>query len=102
MSFWVYILRCSDGSYYTGHTDSLERRIGQHFAGAIPSCYTFNRRPLTVVFSQEFSTREEALASEQQIKGWSRKKKAAMIRGDWAEVSRLARSSFDKLRTNGL
>ena len=94
VSFWVYILRCSDGSYYTGHTDSLERRIGQHFAGAIPSCYTFNRRPLTVVFSQEFSTREEALASEQQIKGWSRKKKEAMIRGDWTEVSRLARSSF--------
>jgi predicted GIY-YIG superfamily endonuclease len=95
------MLRCSDGSYYTGHTDSLESRIAQHFAGAIPSCYTFSRRPLECVFSQEFPTREEALASEQQIKGWGRMKKEAMIRGDWAEVSRLARSSFDKLRTNG-
>jgi predicted GIY-YIG superfamily endonuclease len=101
MSFWVYMLRCSDGSYYTGHTDSLECRIAQHFSGAIPSCYTFNRRPLVVVFSQEFPTREEALASEQQIKGWGRKKKEVMIRGDWAEVTRLARSSFDGLRTNG-
>lgn len=102
MRFWVYILRCSDYSYYTGHTDNLEDRIAQHHSGAFPSCYTFQRRPLELVFAQEHSTREEALSAEQQIKGWSRKKKEAMIRGDWAEVSRLARSSFDKLRTNGL
>jgi putative endonuclease len=92
MSFWVYILRCSDGSYYTGHTDHLEQRLGQHVTGAIPSCYTFKRRPLTLAFSQEFSTREEALAAELQIKGWSRRKKEAMMRGDWSEVSRLATS----------
>ena len=93
MSFWVYILRCADGSYYTGHTDNLEKRIGEHTTGAIASCYTFKRRPLELVFSQDFPTREEALTSEQQIKGWSRKKKEAMMRGDWAEVSRLAKSS---------
>ncbi|MDP2794802.1 MAG: GIY-YIG nuclease family protein [Sulfurisoma sp.] len=87
------MLRCSDGSYYTGHTDSLESRIAQHVAGAFPDCHTFSRRPLEFVFSQDFPTREEALASERQIKGWSRKKKEAMIRGDWDEVSRLARSS---------
>lgn len=92
MPFYVYILHCCDNSYYTGHTDNLEKRIAEHTSGAIPSCYTFKRRPLSVVFSQEFSTREEALASEQQIKGWSRKKKEAMIRGDWEEVSRLAKS----------
>ena len=101
MSFWIYILKCSDGSYYTGHTDDLDRRINQHLKGELSTCYTFSRLPLELVFSQEFPTREEALASEQQIKGWSRKKKEAMIRGDWVEVSRLARSSFDKLRTNG-
>ena len=100
MSFWVYLLRCSDGSYYTGHTDNLESRIAQHDSGAIPSCYTFSRRPLKCVFSQEFPTREEALASEQQIKGWGRKKKEAMIRGDWAEVSRLARSSSGRLTSS--
>jgi len=93
MAFWVYILHCADGSYYTGHTDSLEKRIGEHTTGAIDGCYTFKRRPVELVFSQEFKTREEALSSEQQIKGWSRKKKEAMMRGDWAEVSRLARSS---------
>ncbi|MDD4965219.1 MAG: GIY-YIG nuclease family protein [Gallionella sp.] len=92
MSFWVYILRCADGSYYTGQTDNLEHRLYQHHAGAITSCYTFKRRPLQLTFSQDFPSREEALASEQQIKGWSRKKKEAMMRGDWDEVSKLAKS----------
>ncbi len=92
MAFWVYILQCADDSYYTGHSDNLEKRIAEHHAGAITSCYTYKRRPLQLVFSQDFPTREEALASEQQIKGWSRKKKEAMMRGDWAEVSRLAKS----------
>ena len=93
MTFWVYILRCADGSYYTGHTDNLEKRIAEHHAGAITSCYTYKRRPLQLAFSQDFPTPEEALASKQQIKGWSRKKKEAMLRGDWAEVSRLAKSN---------
>ena len=92
MAFWVYILRCADSSYYTGHTDNLEKRLAEHMTGAIPTCYTYNRRPVELVFSQEFATREEALASERQIKGWSRKKKEAMMCGDWAEVSRLAQS----------
>src|SRR4030043_2135360 len=90
MSFWVYILRCADNSYYTGHTDNLEKRIVEHQTGEIEG-YTFTRLPVTLVFADEFPTREEALAHERQIKGWSRKKKEAMIRGDWAEVSRLAR-----------
>jgi predicted GIY-YIG superfamily endonuclease len=92
MAFFVYILRCADDSYYTGQTDNLERRINEHQTGAISSCYTFKRRPVELVFSQDFPTREQALASEQQIKGWSRKKKEAMMRGDWAEVSKLAKS----------
>ena len=102
MSFWVYILLCADNSYYTGHTDNLDKRIAEHQAGEI-SGYTSGRRPVTLLFSQEFSTREEAMACERQIKGWRRSKKQALIRGDWGEVSRLSHgsSSFDKLRTNG-
>ncbi|MDP3030612.1 MAG: GIY-YIG nuclease family protein [Rhodocyclaceae bacterium] len=88
--FWVYILRCADGSYYTGHTDNLERRIGQHQAGECAG-YTVTRRPLELAWSQPCTTREEALSAERQIKGWSRGKKEAMIRGDWAEVSRLGK-----------
>jgi putative endonuclease len=90
MTFWVYILRCADNSYYTGHTDDLERRLSQHHAAFFPGCYTAKRRPLQLVFSEQFSTREEALSSEQRIKGWSRRKKEAMMRADWGEVSRLA------------
>ena len=90
MGFWVYILRCGDGSYYTGHTDNLQKRIAEHEAGE-GEAYTSVRLPVTLVFSEEFSSRDEALACERQIKGWSRKKKEAMMRGDWAEVSRLAK-----------
>jgi predicted GIY-YIG superfamily endonuclease len=91
MDFWVYILKCTDDSYYVGHTDNLDARLWQHQSGEV-SGYTSSRLPVRLVFSQAHASREEALAAERQIKGWSRKKKEAMIRGDWSEVSRLARS----------
>ncbi|WP_445191016.1 TrmH family RNA methyltransferase [Sphingomonas sp. Tas61C01] len=90
MSFWAYILRCADGSYYTGHTDDLERRIGQHQTGAIPG-YTHSRRPVELMWSQDFPSRLEALAAERQVKDWSRKKKEALFRGDWEAVSAAAK-----------
>ena len=90
--FWLYILKCADQSYYTGHTDSLEVRMAQHEDGAYSNCYTATRRPIALVYSAAFSSREEALAAERQVKGWSRRKKEAMMRGDWPLVSRLARS----------
>jgi LAO/AO transport system kinase len=89
--FFVYVLRCSDGSYYTGHTDELELRVVKHQTGEIEG-YTQDRRPVALVWSQETATREEALAAEMQIKGWSRSKKEALIAGDWARVSALAKS----------
>ncbi|WP_103001345.1 TrmJ/YjtD family RNA methyltransferase [Sphingobium sp. SA916] len=108
MTFHAYMLRCSDGSYYLGHTDNLESRIAQHQAGEIAG-YTQNRRPVSLVWQQDFGTREEALSAEQRVKGWSRKKKEALIAGDWDMISLLARKSFDTglrqaqplLRTNG-
>jgi predicted GIY-YIG superfamily endonuclease len=93
MSFWVYILCCADDSYYTGHTDDLEKRIAEHQSGTIEG-YTSTRLPVKLVFSEQFSSREEALACEQQIKGWSRKKKEALMRGDWQELTRLARGEY--------
>lgn len=102
MPFFVYILQCSDTSYYTGHTDNLDKRLAEHAQGTLPSCYTYKRRPVQLVFRQSFGSREESLAAERQIKGWSRAKKEAMMRGDWQEVSRLAgtgvRSSTSSLR----
>ena len=95
MSFWVYIIKCADDSYYTGHTEDIEKRIGEHRFGTYRG-YTSTRLPIELVYNQEFQTREEAIESERQIKGWSRKKKEAMIRGDWAEVSRLAKGKGRK------
>ena len=90
MSFWIYILHCADDSFYIGHTDNLDLRVAQHQTGEVAG-YTASRSPVELVFAQECATREEALAAERQLKGWSRAKKEAMIRGDWSEVSRLAR-----------
>jgi predicted GIY-YIG superfamily endonuclease len=89
--FWVYILKCSDESFYVGHTDELEKRIAEHETGATEG-YTKSRRPVTIIYTADFSTREDALSFERQIKGWSRKKKEALIKGDWDEVKRLARN----------
>lgn len=92
MDFHAYLLRCSDGSYYAGHTDDLELRMAQHRAGALGG-YTSKRLPVVLIWSQDFLTRDEAFAAERQIKGWSRAKKEALIAGDWERVSVLARNN---------
>ncbi|GEO00808.1 hypothetical protein NSE01_26400 [Novosphingobium sediminis] len=91
MDFHAYLVRCADGSYYAGHTDNLEQRIGQHEAGTTGG-YTARRRPVTLVWSERFATRDEAFAAERKLKGWSRAKKEALIAGDWELVSELARN----------
>jgi len=95
--FWVYILRCSDKSYYIGHTDNLEQRIGQHHSGEVEG-YTSTRTPVELVYAQEFVTRTEALTAELQIKGWSRKKKEALICNDWVAINRLSRGKHKHQR----
>ena len=90
VGFFVYMLRCGDGSYYTGHTDNLGSRMAAHDAGEILG-YSRDRRPVTLVYSERFSTRVEALGFERRIKRWSRRKKRALIRGDWDLLQRLAR-----------
>ena len=86
---WVYILQCSDGSYYTGKTTNLELRIAQHQQGYIKG-YTYERRPVKLVFSQEFPSIIEAIRAERQIKGWTRAKKEALIHGDFQRLHALA------------
>src|SRR5437762_843999 len=101
--FYVYILRCCDDSYYVGHTDDLETRIEQHSNGTLGG-YTAKRRPLRLTYACEFSTREEALERERQIKGWSRAKKEALMRNEWRALKHLALSRTSPstpLRANG-
>ena len=95
MAFWTYILLCSDDRYYTGHTDNLERRIAQHQHGGFCD-FTSRRRPVTLVWSQYFVTRVEALEAERRIKPWSRAKKEALIRGDWAMVGHFAKPPHER------
>lgn len=90
MPFWAYLLHCRDRTFYAGHTDDLDVRIAQHQSGAFRG-YTFRKRPVTLVWSAEFSTRDEAIAAELQVKGWRREKKLALIRGDWGLIQELAR-----------
>lgn len=90
MTFWAYMLRCSDGRYYVGQTDNLEFRIAQHNHGGFCD-FTARRRPVALVWSETFSTREEAIAGERRVKGWSRAKKAALIDADWARIHELAK-----------
>jgi predicted GIY-YIG superfamily endonuclease len=79
---FVYILKCADGSYYTKSTNSLERRLWEHQTGFIKG-YTSERLPVELVWSIDFANEHEAFLFERQIKGWSRAKKEALIRGDW-------------------
>jgi len=83
--FFAYILKCSDDSYYTGSTDNLETRVIQHQHGE--GCdWTKKRLPVVLVWSQQFDSRDEARAAEHQVKRWSRKKKDALIKGDFDEL----------------
>ena len=92
---WVYILQCKDGSYYTGSTPDLERRLSEHQRGE-GGLYTSTRLPVKLVYSYEIKNIEDAFYLECQIKGWRRAKKEALIRGDYAvliELSKTARPS---------
>jgi putative endonuclease len=88
---YLYILRCADGSYYTGTArGGLERRIAEHNAGTFGG-YTAQRRPVTLVYSEWFERITDAIAAERQVKGWSRAKKEASMRGDFARLSELSK-----------
>ena len=86
MVLFVYILQCSDGSYYTGITNDLDRRIAEHNEGYDTKGYTYSRRPVKLVYYEDHSDPYYAIGREKQIKGWSRKKKMALIEGNWDKL----------------
>lgn len=95
MNAWVYILRCADGSYYTGSArgSDLGPRIGEHQAG-VGGDYTSRRLPVELVFSESFERITDAISVERQIKGWSRAKKEALIRGEFSTLPELSSRGF--------
>ncbi len=95
LHLWVYILRCADGSYYTGSTKkTLEAREWEHNEGVVPG-YTHSRRPVTLVYAERYERLLDGFARERQIKRWSRAKKEALMREDWEGLARLARGKRD-------
>jgi len=89
----IYILRCSDGSYYVGSARlGLDRRLSEHNNGTYGG-YTSKRLPVVLVWSEHFLNITDAIAVERQIKGWSRSKKEALIRGDYELLRLLAKRS---------
>jgi predicted GIY-YIG superfamily endonuclease len=92
MQFWTYMLACSDGSYYVGHTDDLAARLASHEDGTFGG-YTSKRRPVTLIYAEVYDSREDAFRRERQLKVWSRAKKEALAREDWCELKRLAKTA---------
>src|SRR5690554_339649 len=95
-NMYIYILKCNDGSYYTGVTNCLERRLIEHHTGLNLTCYTFYRRPLELVYHPGFLSIVKSIEVEKRIKKWSRKKKKALINGDYDLLIELAKKKFIK------
>ena len=100
MPYAIYILKCADGSYYTGLTKDLEARIREHRMGAHPESYTFSRRPVEMVWSEIAQSYPEAFQWEHKIKGWSRAKKEALIRGDIEGIHEIVKAERQKREKN--
>jgi len=95
MRGFFYILRCADGSYYTGSTTNPDVRIASHQAGE-GGDFTSRRLPIQVAYIEEFETLHEAFLLERQVKGWSRAKKEALIRGDYEALPPLAANAIKR------
>jgi putative endonuclease len=93
MDIAVYMLRCADGSYYVGLTRwGVEKRLVEHQSGALGG-YTSTRRPVELVWSEQFIWLKDAIACERQLKGWRREKKEALIRHDYKALQALSRTA---------
>jgi predicted GIY-YIG superfamily endonuclease len=91
-TYYVYVLRCFDGTFYVGMTSDIEQRVAQHHCGIFATCYTYTRRPLILVHVSDFRSVDQAIAAEKKLKGWSHRKKRAFVESNWSDLKRFARS----------
>lgn len=94
--YYVYILNCSDNTYYTCITSNLTKRITEHKTGKHIESYTYKRRPINLEFYAEFTNVDLAIQTEKQIKKWSRVKKEALIKNEFEKLPNLAKKKFNK------
>ncbi|MER3499428.1 MAG: hypothetical protein C4308_12750 [Chitinophagaceae bacterium] len=92
-NYYVYILECPDHSYYVGVCNDIERRIAEHTEGVNKNSYTFSRRPVKLKLFELYTEISQAIAREKQLKGWSKKKKEALMHGDFEQLRGLSKSS---------
>ncbi|MCP9198339.1 GIY-YIG nuclease family protein [Gramella sp. GC03-9] len=90
--YFVYIVQCNDKSYYVGMTSNMEQRLNEHNSGKYPDAYTFSRRPVELKWIEQFTDPDIAMDWEKKLKGWSRKKKEALILNDWDRLIRLSKN----------
>lgn len=93
---YLYILKCHDGTFYTGVTNNLEKRILEHNTGTNPEAYTFSRRPVTLLWNEVFTNYNLAFEWETRIKKWSAKKKEALIAGAFNLLKQLSKKNFNR------
>ena len=89
-TFYVYIVECADKSYYTSITNNIEKWLAEHKKGLVTESYTYSRRPIKLMFCQAFEDPSTAIEQEKRIKDWTRKKKEALIEGNWGNLRELA------------
>uniref|UniRef100_UPI00404A0C28 GIY-YIG nuclease family protein n=2 Tax=Gelidibacter sp. TaxID=2018083 RepID=UPI00404A0C28 len=90
--YYVYMLECSDGSFYVGISSNIEKRLDIHNSGINRDSYTYSRRPVVLKWMEMFTNPEQAIAFEKQLKGWSRRKKIALINEDWNKLIEYSRN----------
>jgi len=93
--YHVYILKCKDNLYYTGVTSNIQKRFNQHQEGFYKLCFTYKRRPVEIVFLQLYSSINQAIQFEKKIKGWSRRKKEALIEERWNDLIKYSKNYKD-------
>ncbi len=98
--YYFYILLCSDNSYYTGITNNIDKRIIEHNHSLDKTSYTYSRRPVKIVYQEIFQNPNDAIMWEKRIKGWSRKKKEALINDDFVELKRLSNQKTHTLHSS--
>jgi putative endonuclease len=91
-NYYIYIVECRDGFYYTGITNNLERRLEEHNQGIDLYCFTYKRRPVILKYFERFKDVKQAIAREKQLKGWGRAKKEALFKDDSELLKQLSKS----------
>jgi putative endonuclease len=99
-NFFVYFLKCNDGSYHINHAGhNIKEKIMAQKQGLMPDCYTYTKRPVELIYFEAYETLQEALKKEKQYRGWSRAKKEALMAGDFELIKQLSKKKFKKTDT---